>query len=82
MTASETQTFELDEWERSRISQMVSAEAFVYLGHYGVGAGLKREEVNVMNKLFRLGSKLRGEEPKEDLPYKGTRGNGWRKDLD
>lgn len=81
MTENNTRAMEFDDWELARISQTIAAESLVYLGHYE-GAGLKRHEVDTMNRLFRLSDKLSGDTPREDLPYKGTRGNGWRADRD
>lgn len=72
---------ELDQWERQRLLSIVYSECLTYLGHYGT-SGLFRAEVDVMNRMFTLASKLRGEPPPEPRPYRGTARNGFNPEAD
>lgn len=71
----------LDEWEVGRLRIYAAGNALTFVGHY-VGAGLSRSEVATMNAWRRLAAKLEGDPPPEDLPYRGTRRNGFNPNAD
>lgn len=80
-TTAREEAFIFDDWERSKLRIYVSGNAADYLAHYH-GAGLFRGEIETMNRWRRLAAKLAGESYKGDLPYRGTRRNGFNPEAD